>query len=235
MAMICGKAAILFERRLQLLPGDASAELDLAKVFVDSGQTDRAIELVRKLRANPAANKWEVSRVEALAYYARNDFPSAERLMQDALKEDPHDENRVAILAEFYRVTAYAALREANDALRQKNDALREKNASEATRRFNNALNYIDQELQLLTQSSQKSAGPNSVPDTMLKKAEVEMMLKSFEPAIATLNQIMDTPAGQFDGAFKSRDCRDSAQSNAGGQRRLQSVAQVIAPSALCG
>ncbi len=185
------QGAILFERRLQLLPGDASAELDLAKVFVDSGLTDRAIELVRKLRANPAANKWEVSRVEALAYYARNDFPSAERLMQDALKEDPHDENRVAILAEFYRVTAYAALREANDALRQKNDALREKNASEATRRFNNALNYINQELQLLTQSSQKSAGPNSVPDTMLKKAEVEMMLKSFEPAIATLNQIM--------------------------------------------
>ena len=176
------QGAALFERRLQLLPGDASAELDLAKVFVDSGQIDRAMELIRKLRANPAASKWEVSRVEALAYYARNDFPSAERLMQDALKEDPHDERRIAILAEFYRVTAYTALRQTN--------------ASEATRRFNVALSYIDQELQLLTPSSQKLTGPNSVPDTLLRKAEVQMMLKSFAPAIATLNKIMELQPG---------------------------------------
>jgi Tfp pilus assembly protein PilF len=200
------QAAALFERRLQLLPGDVSAELNLAKVFVDSGRTDTALELIRKLRANPAASKWEVSRVEALAYYARNDFATAEKLMQDALKEDPHDENRVAILAEFYRVTAYTALRQANEALRlknealrlkneamvQKNEALRLKNENEAARRFTNALSYINEELKLLTQSVQKSAGPHSVPDTMLMKAEVEMMLKSFPSAIATLNQIME-------------------------------------------
>jgi len=102
--------------------------------------------------------------------------------MQDALKEDPHDERRVAILAEFYRVTAYTALRQTN--------------ASEATRRFNVALSYIDQELQLLTPSSQKLTGPNSVPDTLLRKAEVQMMLKSFQPAIATLNQIMELQPG---------------------------------------
>jgi tetratricopeptide (TPR) repeat protein len=190
------QAAALFERRLQLLPGDASAELNLAKVFVDSGLTDRAMELIRKLHANPTASKWEVARVEALAYYAKNDFPSAERLMQDALKEDPHDERRVGILAEFYRVTAYTALREANEALRQKNQALAEKSANEAVRRFKIALSYIDQELQLLKPASTKATGPNSVPDTLLKKAEVQMMLKSFEPAIATLTQIMDLQPG---------------------------------------
>ena len=190
------QGAALFERRLQLLPGDASAELDLAKVFVDAGRTDRAMELIRKLRANPAASKWEVSRVEALAYYAKNDFPTAEKLMQDALKEDPHDEKRVAILAEFYRVTAYTALREANDALRQKNQALSEKNVSEANRRFKIALSYIDQELQLLTPVSQKSTGPNSIPETLLRKAEVQMMLKSFQPAIATLNQMLELQPG---------------------------------------
>ncbi len=176
------QGAALFERRLQLLPGDVGAELDLAKVFVDSGQIDRAMELIRKLRANPAASKWEVSRVEALAYYARNDFPSAERLMQDALKEDPRDERRVAIMAEFYRVTAYTSLRQTN--------------ASEATRRFNLALSYIDQELQLLTPASTKLTGPNSIPDTLLKKAEVQMMLKSFQPAIATLNHILELQPG---------------------------------------
>ncbi|MGP8199817.1 MAG: tetratricopeptide repeat protein [Limisphaerales bacterium] len=176
------QAAALFERRLELLPGDASAELDLAKVFVDSGQIDKAMEMIRKLRSNPAASKWEVARVEALAYYAKNDFSSAERLMQDALKEDPRDPKRIAILAEFYRVTAYAALRE--------------KNEKEANRRFTIALSYLEQELQILSQLSQKIVSPNTVPDTMMKKAEVQMMLKSFQAAIATLGQIMDLQQG---------------------------------------
>jgi tetratricopeptide (TPR) repeat protein len=204
------QSAGMFERRLQLLPGDVNAELDLAKVFVDSGQVDKAMELVRKLHANPAAGKWEVSRVEALAYFAKNDFPTAEMLMQDALREDPHDEKRVAILAEFYRVTAYTALRQANDALRQasvaasqKNEVLRQKNEAvrqqamnEATRRFKIALSYFDQALQLLIPVSQRATGPNSVPDILLKKAEMQMMLRSFQPAISTLNQIMELEPG---------------------------------------
>ena len=176
------QAAALFERRLQLLPGDASAELDLAKVYVDSGQIDKAMEMIRKLRANPVASKWEVARVEALAYYAKNDFASAERLMQEAFKEDPRDPRRVYILAEFYRVTAYTALRE--------------KNEKEANRRFTMALSYLDQELHLLSQLSEKNVGANSVPDALLKKAEVQMMLKSFQQAIATLGQILDLQQG---------------------------------------
>jgi tetratricopeptide (TPR) repeat protein len=171
------QAAALFERRLQLLPGDDSAELDLAKIYVDSGQIDKAMEMIRKLRANPAASKWEIARVEALAYYAKNDFSSAERLMQDAFKEDPRDPRRIYILAEFYRVTAYAALRE--------------KNEKEGNRRFTVALSCLDQELHLLSQLNEKNVGANSVPDALLKKAEVQMMLKSFQPAIATLSQIL--------------------------------------------
>ena len=141
--------------------------------------------------------------------------------MQDALKEDPHDAKRIAILAEFYRVTAYAALRE--------------KNEKEANRRFTIALSYLEQELQILSQPSQKIASPNTVPDTMLKKAEVQMMLKSFQAAIATLGQIMDLQQGNADRAFESRDCRNSTRSISGGQRRLQNVAQVTAQSDLCG
>jgi tetratricopeptide (TPR) repeat protein len=171
------QAAALFERRLQLLPGDVPAELDLAKTFVDSGRPDQALDLIRKLRVNPAASPWEVSRVEALAYYAKNDFSTAEKLMRNALKENPNDEKRVGILAEFYRVTAYAALRE--------------KKPEEAARRFTNALSYYDQQLQLLAQPSQSSVQRTSIPETMLKKAEVEMMLKSYPASIATLNQTL--------------------------------------------
>ena len=176
------QAAALFERRLQLLPGDVKAEMDLAKVLVDAGQTDRAMEMIRKLRGNPAASRWEIARVEALAYYAKNDYTSAERLMQDAIKEDPNNPRRVAILAEFYRVTAYTALRQ--------------KNAAEANRRFALALSYIDQELKLLAPMIAKGGGAAGLPDTLLKKAEVQMMLKSFQPAIATLTQIIELQPG---------------------------------------
>jgi tetratricopeptide (TPR) repeat protein len=172
------QAAILFGRRLQLLPGDASAELDLAKTFVDWGVPDKAIELIPKLRANPAANRWEIARVEALAYYAKRDPASAEKLLQNALKEDPHDENRLAIMAEFYRATAYTALRE--------------KKPDEANRRFNAALGYLNQELQILMAGGNTSTKSYTVSGTLLKKAEVELMLKSFDAGITTLGQILD-------------------------------------------
>jgi tetratricopeptide (TPR) repeat protein len=186
------QAAILFERRLQLLPGDAIAELDLAKTFVDWGKPDKGIEIVGKLRANPNAKKWDVSRVEALAYLGKNDFPSAEKILQTALQEAPRDEGRVSIMADFYRVTAYAALRQANDATRKKDDVSRQKYADEAGRRFTNSLAYLDQEFQLLTAASHSSSDPYGVPAVLLKKAEVEMMLKLFKSAIDTLDKIMD-------------------------------------------
>lgn len=173
------QAACLFERRLQLLPGDVKAELNLAKVLVDSGRPEEALDLIKRLRNNPMADDWEVSRVEALAYYAKKDFATAEKLMRNALQEKPNDAGRVAVLAEFYRVTAYAAVRE--------------KDAAEATRRFNSALAYINQEVQLLQSPVQTgSTEHNDITAILLKKAEVQMMLKSFKDSIQTLNQIME-------------------------------------------
>jgi len=185
------QAAILFDRRLQLLPDDASAALDLAKTFVDWKAPDKAIELVRKLRNNPAANKWEVARVEALAYYAKQDFPTAEKLLLAAFQESSRDANHVAVMAEFYRLSAYNAVHDANEARRTKNNVLHDKNMSEATRRFQNALIYLDQELQSMMAVGHDSAEPYGVSETLLKKAEVEMMLKSFEPSILTLTQVI--------------------------------------------
>lgn len=188
------QAAMLFERRLELLPGDPSAELDLAKTFVDWRKPDKALALVAKLRSNPAADKWEVSRVEALSYLGKQDYPTAERLLQAALREKPADMNRITTVAEFYRVTAYDALRQANLALRQTNRMLNKTLTAEAGRRFTNALAYYDQQVQLLTQSSHNSASPNAygVPAVLLKKAEVQMMIKSFKPGIETLTKVID-------------------------------------------
>jgi tetratricopeptide (TPR) repeat protein len=171
------QAAGLFERRLQLLPNDALAELDLAKTFVDSRLPDRAMELVRKIQPNSVVTPWEITRVEALAYLGKNDFGSAEKLLLNALKENPQDENRVAILAEFYRATGNTALRERKDA--------------EAQRRFKNALFYVNHDLDLLQGTEHTGGNSYDVGDALLKKAEIEMMMKSYEAGVATLREII--------------------------------------------
>ena len=53
-------------------------------------------------------------------------------------------------------------------------------------------MSYINKELQLLAQPNPASPSRISVPDVLLKKAELQMMLKSFQDSITTLNQIMD-------------------------------------------
>ncbi len=171
------QAAIFFDRRLQLLPNDPAAQLDMTKTFVDWGLQDKALEWVKKLRANPAIKRWDISRVEALAYYNKNDYPTAERLMLNALAEDPKDINRVSVLAEFYRVTAEAAMRQNKEA--------------EGMRRFTNALTYINEELQFLL-DAHNAPDSHDVLDVMLKKAEVQMLLKAYDASIATLTQIVE-------------------------------------------
>ncbi|MGA2174074.1 MAG: DUF2723 domain-containing protein [Verrucomicrobiota bacterium] len=171
------QAAALFERRLELLPGDAEAELAMAKTYVDLGQGNKALESVRRLRNSAKINPWELTRVEGLAYVANNDYPAAEKIFHDAIKAAPNDPGRVALLAEFDRVTAYEALRAHKEA--------------EATHRFNSALTNINLELELLAAPTAPDTGAYDLPETLLKKAEVQMMLKSYEAAIATLDQIM--------------------------------------------
>jgi predicted Zn-dependent protease len=172
------QASILFDRRLQLLPGDVPSELDLAKTYVDSGRPDKALDTIKILKANPKADRWEVARVEALAYFAKKDTATAERLMKEALASSPDDPKRLGILSEFYRVSGYAALRE--------------KNEKEANRSFALALDYVNRELQILGSQPAISGGPNSIPDVLLKKAELQMMLKSFKDSLVTLEQLMD-------------------------------------------
>jgi tetratricopeptide (TPR) repeat protein len=169
------QAAALFQRRLELLPGDAEAQLDMAKTYVDLGQGNKALELVTELRNSAKTNSWELTRVEALAHVANKEYSVAEKMFRDAVQAAPTDPGRVAILAEFYSYTAYEALREHKEA--------------EAALRFQSALTNINLHLELLAAPNASETASYDLPKTLLKKAEVQMMLKSYEAAIATLDQ----------------------------------------------
>jgi tetratricopeptide (TPR) repeat protein len=171
------QAAALFERRLELLPGDAEAELAMAKTYVDAGQANKALELVHRLRNSSKINPWELTRVEGLAHLVNKEYSVAEKIFRDAVHAAPNDPNRVASLAEFYRVTAY--------------DAQREHNEAEAVHRFNSALTNINLHLALLAAPTAPDTAAYDLPEALLKKAEVQMMLKSYAPAVATLDQII--------------------------------------------
>ncbi len=182
------QAGALFERCLQLRPGDPDAELGLAKTYVDIEQPDRALQFLAQLHARSNFDPDEVARIEAIAYYKKNQYERAEKLLLDAHQQDPKDENRLGILIEFYRKTAYVALEQGKPGL--------------AAARFRNALNYLVQELQLLNSPAHSSAGLTDIPSALILKAEMEAMLSAHKDAIATLTQFLqlqpDNPVGLF-------------------------------------
>jgi tetratricopeptide (TPR) repeat protein len=172
-----GQAAILFQRRLQLLPGDPEAQLAMAKTYVDLHQSAKALGLLRALRDSPKITAWELARCEALAYMSGRDYATAEKVLRDAIHADPNDENRVATLAEYYRVRGLEYEREGKD--------------GEAARSFGSAWTNINLQLQLLASPSHDAVATFDVPETLLKRAEVEIMLHSYAAAVSTLSQVL--------------------------------------------
>jgi tetratricopeptide (TPR) repeat protein len=168
------QAARLFERRLQFLPGDPEAELAMAKTYVDVHQPAKALDLINKLRSSSKINPWRLTRCEALAYMASGDYSAAEKVLRTAMQADPNDENRISTLVEFYRFRGFECAREHKDA--------------DAARYFANALTNIDLQLKLLASPNHDSL---DVPETLIKKAEVETELHSYDAAIATLGRIL--------------------------------------------
>ncbi len=169
-----GQATILFQRRLQFLPGDAEAQLAMAKTYADLRQPAKALELIRKLRASSKVNPWELSRCEALAYLYSGDYATAEQILRKGVQADPKDANRVGTLAEFYRVRGLEALRSHMD--------------GDAARAFTNALASMDLQLQLLTSSSRESF---NVPEILLKKADLQTMIGAYGAVVSTLSQVL--------------------------------------------
>ncbi len=172
-----GQASLLFQRRLQLLPGDLEAEMAMAKTYVDLRQPAKALALLRALRDSSKINAWELARCEALAHMAGGDYPTAEKVLRDAIHADPNDENRVATLAEYYRVRGL--------------EYLRERKNGEAARSFSNALANINFQLQLLASPNHDTAASFDVPETLLKRADLEITLHSYAAAVSTLSQVL--------------------------------------------
>jgi len=176
-----GQASLLFQRRLQFLPDDPEAELAMAKTYVDSRQPEKAMELIHKLRGSSKVNSWKLARCEAMADIASTNYAAAEKVLRAAIKADPNDENRVATLVEYYHFRGFEYEHAGKE--------------DEAKQSFRNALTNID--LQLKLQSA-----PNhdafDVPDTLLKKAELQILLKSYPEAISTLGQVLQIQPKNF-------------------------------------
>jgi len=171
------QAATLFTRRLELLPNDPEAELDMAKTYADRGKIDKTIALIDKLRSNPQIKRWDLIRVQAMAYLAVASNSAAETLLENAIKDDPTDEIRVGTLADLYRRIGY--------------DALHRNQAVQARAYFKAALTNIDQEIKLIGAAHHSGEEDASLAPTLLKKAEMEVMLGSLSAAITTLNEIL--------------------------------------------
>jgi tetratricopeptide (TPR) repeat protein len=172
-----GQAANLFQRRLQWLPNDPEAELAMAKTYTDLRQPAKALDLIHKIRFSPRVSAWELARCEASAYMIKGDYATAEKVLRDAIHADPNDENRVATLADFYHVRGLGYLGAHKDA--------------EAARAFANALTNIDLQLKLLASQSHDAAPTFDVADTLFKKSEIEIKLRSYTAAVSTLSQLL--------------------------------------------
>jgi tetratricopeptide (TPR) repeat protein len=173
------QATAAFERCQQLLPDTVAAQLDMAKTDVERGLGSKALDVLRAIPASAKSmiDPWEWARLEALAHVANKEYAVAEKTLRDALQANPKNPGRIAVLAEFYRVSGDAALRENKE--------------PEAQHYLDNALTNLNLQLDLLS-ADQKSPTPNrALLETLIKKAEVQVLLKSYEGAIATMNQFL--------------------------------------------
>jgi tetratricopeptide (TPR) repeat protein len=111
------QAAGLFQRSLELAPGNLTAELDLANAYVDLGLADAAFTLIADVRKRfPSGDKLDLVGVDALASAAKNDFARADTLLTDAHRENPQDDRFTAQMAEIYRLIGFRVLKGAGAA-----------------------------------------------------------------------------------------------------------------------
>jgi tetratricopeptide (TPR) repeat protein len=171
-------------RRIALRPNDTQAQIALAKTYVDMEQPDDAFAMLQKARSHAtAADADELTRVEALAYLAKNDQAKAEELLKTAAaKNDNYTGSRLAMLAEFYRVIGY--------------NAARANRATEAKTSFNNALSTLDRELKWFSAPDRARTSDADIADVLMRKAEIQMQLGSHDQAIASLNKALDLQPG---------------------------------------
>jgi tetratricopeptide (TPR) repeat protein len=174
------QAIHLFQRSLQLSPESPEAELDIAKTYVDLRLYDQALGVIKHIRDQTSHLPEDLVRVEALAYSKKGNYEAAERLLVEAQQKNPKDANFLGVMVEFYRVMGYEGLRQSGG------DASKEERAMQC---FTEGLAAVDKQLELLNHSM---ANTTDIPEAMLRKAELQIMLKKYNDAIVTLTQVSE-------------------------------------------
>ncbi len=177
------QAAHLFQRCLELAPNDAAAQVDLAKTYIDLGLVDAALDLVGKAKGTFSGNPLELVRVEALAYATKGDFAQADKLLTEEHKKNPKDNKFTAVMAEFYRLMGYNALRKG------KYGRTDEKTAeNDAAIWFGKALAALAEELRFI---DAPAANGREISNINLRRAEIQMTSKDYAAAINTFTEML--------------------------------------------
>jgi tetratricopeptide (TPR) repeat protein len=173
------QATAAFERCAQLVPNNVAAQLDLAKIDVERGLGSKALEVLHSIPPSTKSmiDPWEWARLEALAHVASKEYAVAEKILHDALQTNPKDLARLAVMTEFYRFLGDAAQRENNE--------------PEARRCYNNALAELNLQLDQLTADNDAPTAEQALLEALMKKAELQIQLKSYDGAIATMNRFL--------------------------------------------
>jgi tetratricopeptide (TPR) repeat protein len=174
------QALHLFSRSLQLSPGNPLAELDIAKTYLDMQLYDDALSLIKHIREQGGPLPEDLPRVESITYTRKQDFATAEKLLVEAQQKNPKNPNYLGVLVDFYRIAGNAELG------KKSNDPNKEQNAA---RWFNAGLAAADRQLTLLSGSM---ANTTDYPETLLRKAELQMLVKKYNDAIVTLTKALE-------------------------------------------
>jgi tetratricopeptide (TPR) repeat protein len=89
------QAAQQLLRTLEFSPREFDFEIALASYYIPAGFPDKSLQLITQIRTRPGAsgltltNQLRLVQVEAMAFQAKNDFATAERLLRDAQDKHP--------------------------------------------------------------------------------------------------------------------------------------------------
>jgi tetratricopeptide (TPR) repeat protein len=178
------QAAPLFQRSLELAPGNPAGELDLINTYIDLGLVDAASGFIKEMRERSAGDPLELAGVEVLTNLTRNDFAQADALLADAHKKFPKNEKFAGTMADFYRFMGEKTLRQCEG------DPSKEEAAGkDAAVWFKKALTALDDQLDLL---NARSAGAREISDLNRRRADMQMALHDYAAAITTLTGVIN-------------------------------------------
>jgi tetratricopeptide (TPR) repeat protein len=100
-----------YSRTVHFQPTNFVARIGIAKGYIYGNWIDRGMEEVASIQKDfpklPETNRIALVSLEAAGYYARNDFPRAEKTLKDAAAAEPDQPAFEQSLFELYRATRH--------------------------------------------------------------------------------------------------------------------------------